>query len=46
LREESTVDLMRLLFDPKGTMRRLAPAYKKIEGEMEGIFWQSRVGRR
>jgi hypothetical protein len=46
LAEESNWDLMRMLLDPEGAMRRLAPAYKRIEGDMDRIFWQSRVGHR
>lgn len=32
-----------LLADPRGTLRRLAPAYKRIEPDIERIFWSSRV---
>jgi hypothetical protein len=46
LADESSWDLMRMLLDPEGAMRRLAPAYKRIEGDMERVFWQSRVGHR
>jgi len=46
LTEESPWDLMRMLLDPEGAMRRLAPTYKRIEGDMERVFWQSRVGHR
>jgi hypothetical protein len=46
LAEESSWDLMRMLLDPESAMRRLAPAYKRIEGDMERTFWQSRVGHR
>ena len=28
-----------------GFLRRLAPAFKKLEPDMERIFWQSRYGR-
>jgi hypothetical protein len=43
LKEESQLSLIRMLLDPKGAMRRLAPAYKAIEADMDRIFWQSRV---
>jgi hypothetical protein len=46
LEEESSIDLVRMLLDPEGAMRRLAPVYKRIEGDMDRIFWQSRVGHR
>jgi hypothetical protein len=46
LGEESSWDLMRMLLDPEGAMRRLAPTYKRIESDMERVFWQSRVGHR
>jgi hypothetical protein len=44
LKEESQLSLVRMLLDPSGAMQRLAPAYKKIEADMDRIFWQSRVG--
>ena len=46
LKEESAPEVGRILLDPEGAMRRLAPKYKAIEGDMERIFWQSRFGRR
>jgi hypothetical protein len=46
LPDESAWDLMKMLLDPEGAMRRLAPVYKGIEGDMERVFWESRVGHR
>lgn len=46
LAEESATELLRLIADPAGSMRRLAPKYKRIEGDMERIFWKSRFGAR
>jgi len=42
LLEENPMLAARLLMDPRGALRELAPAYKKIEGAMEEVFWQSR----
>jgi hypothetical protein len=44
LKEESAFEVLRILLDPKGAMRRLAPKYKRIEGDMERVFWNSRFG--
>jgi hypothetical protein len=46
LPDESSWELMRMLLDPEGAMRRLAPIYKRIEGDMDRVFWQSSVGHR
>lgn len=46
LPEQSSWELARLFLDPRGAMQRLAPAYKRIESNMERVFWQSRVGHR
>ena len=35
----------RLISDPAGSLRRLAPAYKSVEPGMEEIFWGSRYVR-
>jgi hypothetical protein len=43
--EEDPLLAMRLLVDPAGMLRLLAPAYKRGEAEMEGIFWGSRYAR-
>lgn len=44
LGEESAVRLVELLLHPRRAMRRLAPAYKKLEPHMESTFWKSRIG--
>lgn len=43
--EEDPAALLGLLADPRGTFKTLAPKYKDVEGEMEDLFWKSRVGR-
>ena len=45
LKEENPFEVARILLDPDGAMKRLAPGYKRIEGQMESVFWQSRFGR-
>jgi hypothetical protein len=35
-----------LLRDPATALRRLAPAYKRVEASMERLFWNSRYARR
>jgi hypothetical protein len=45
LPEEDEEKLREALFAPERMMRRLAPAFKKLEPDMERIFWQSRYGR-
>jgi hypothetical protein len=44
LPEQSSLELARLLLDPRGALRRLAPRYKQLEASMEQTFWQSRIG--
>ena len=44
LPEESALALALFALDPRGEMRRLAPAYKRIEPDMDRVFWQSRLG--
>jgi len=46
LKEESAIEVTRILLDPAGAMKRLAPKYKRVEGHMESVFWQSRFGGR
>lgn len=43
LAEEDADALALLLVDPQSALRRLAPAYKAIEADMEAIFWKSRI---
>jgi hypothetical protein len=44
LAEESSTEIWRSVLDPAGTLRRLAPKYKSLEGTMEETFWKSRFG--
>jgi hypothetical protein len=46
LKEEDPAEVARILLQPEEAMRRLAPKYKRIEADMEHIFWQSRFARR
>jgi hypothetical protein len=45
LPEEDQDAIAALLLDPAAAFRQLAPAYKRIEGTMEAVFWQSQFGR-
>ena len=45
LTEENPVSALRMLLDPEGTLRALAPAYKRVEPEIEDMFWRSRYAR-
>ena len=42
LGDEHPLDAMRLLLDPGGALRALAPAFKKLEPAAEHAFWGSR----
>jgi len=42
LREKDGTRLAKLLLNPSDVLRDLAPAFKKIEADMEGAFWRSR----
>jgi hypothetical protein len=44
LKEEDALELARFALDGRGAMRRLAPTYKRIEADMDRVFWQSRLG--
>jgi hypothetical protein len=46
LAEENPLELSLFELDPHGEMHRLAPAYKRIERDMDRVFWQSRLGAR
>lgn len=46
LREEDPLALARFFLDPRSTMRRLAPAYRRIEDRIDAAFWSSRFGAR
>lgn len=45
LREENDVEAARILLRPEDALRVLAPKYKALEGDMDRVFWQSRVAR-
>lgn len=45
LEEENPMLAARMLLDPAGAMRALAPAFKQREPELEGLFWRSRYVR-
>lgn len=42
LAETNVAGAAGMLFDPAGTLRRLAPAYKKVEAQMDSAFWRSK----
>ena len=42
--EENPVRLAMMLFTPEVALRTLAPEFKKVEAEMDQIFWSSRFG--
>lgn len=42
IREENGLRAAELLLDPRGTLRRLAPAYKRVEPGLEDAFWRSK----
>jgi hypothetical protein len=46
LADENPLAALRLFADPAGMLRALAPAYKRVEPEMEQIFWRSRYAHR
>lgn len=45
LRDEDETEAARMLLRPEDALRRLAPKFKAMEGDMDRIFWQSRVTR-
>jgi hypothetical protein len=45
LAEEDPVAALMVFTDPQGTLRRLAPEYKRVEPELEEMFWSSRYAR-
>jgi hypothetical protein len=45
LAEEDHGRAAELLVDPRGALRRLAPAYKRQEAGMDSVFWRSRYAR-
>jgi hypothetical protein len=46
LAEEDSRMAARMLLDPGGMLRTLAPSYKRLEPSMEALFWNSRYVRR
>jgi hypothetical protein len=46
IKEHDPDRLAQLLYRPQDALRELAPAYKKVESEMEEVFWRSRYARR
>ena len=42
LAETNVAGAAGMLLDPAGTLRRLAPAYKKVEAQMDSAFWRSK----
>jgi hypothetical protein len=45
LQEEQPFAALRLLVDPAGALRELAPAFKRVEADAEQLFWRSRYAR-
>ena len=45
MRDEDETEAARMLLRPADSLRRLAPKFKGMEGDMDRIFWQSRVTR-
>ncbi|MGE5182555.1 MAG: hypothetical protein ACM31C_10855 [Acidobacteriota bacterium] len=45
LREERPLAALRMLADPDGALRELAPAFKRVEAGAEQMFWRSRYAR-
>jgi len=45
LAEENQLKAALFFTDPTTTLRQLAPEYKKVEAEMEEIFWGSRYAK-
>lgn len=42
LAEENPTRAAELFLDPAGSLRRLAPQYKHVEGKLEAAFWRSK----
>jgi hypothetical protein len=45
LAEESALEAATVLMRPREALRRMAPGFKRIEPEMERLFWSSRFRR-
>jgi hypothetical protein len=46
LAEENLSRAAKMLLDPAGALRELAPDFKRVEAGMEDVFWRSRYVRR
>lgn len=44
LPEQDPTQVAAVIADPPGALRRLAPEYKRIEDDVERVFWESRIG--
>jgi hypothetical protein len=42
IKEENLLTLWEFISSPEITLKNLAPKYKKIESQMEGVFWRSK----
>ncbi len=45
LAEENHALAAQMLLDPRGALRRMAPAYKRQETGMDSVFWRSKYAR-
>ncbi|EDM75028.1 hypothetical protein PPSIR1_17045 [Plesiocystis pacifica SIR-1] len=43
LAEQSALEAARFFADPRATLRRLAPDFAAMEGELEPVFWKTRI---
>lgn len=43
--EQAPLRGIQMVLDPAGALRRFAPAYKRVEPEIERMFWESRYAR-
>lgn len=40
--EENPLEAARLFLDPAGSLKRLAPRFKRVESDLENAFWRSK----
>jgi len=45
IKEENPFLLAEMIFSPERTLKRLAPEFKRIESQMEEIFWRSKYAK-
>lgn len=45
LAEEDPSAVAKILLSPRRALRRMAPAFKATEAEMEAVFWSSKYAR-